>query len=193
MRKILISACFFFLTPALLIVSILFFGYLSSYSERSFLSFQKSPKVAYAAVPNSNQAYLLDNAEKDARVERIRDFLTKYDSDLAPYAEFIVETADKYSLDWRLVPVIAMQESTLCKKAPKDSFNCWGFGIYGKKVTKFSNYKEAIETVTKTLAKNYIDQGLVEPSEIMSKYTPSNSGVWAENVSYIMDRIQGSM
>ncbi|OGH02520.1 MAG: hypothetical protein A2798_02675 [Candidatus Levybacteria bacterium RIFCSPHIGHO2_01_FULL_37_17] len=190
MRKILISACFFFLTPALLIVSILFFGYLSSYSERSFLSFQKSPKVAYAAVPNSNQAYLLDNAEKDARVERIRDFLTKYDSDLAPYAEFIVETADKYSLDWRLVPVIAMQESTLCKKAPKDSFNCWGFGIYGKKVTKFSNYKEAIETVTKTLAKNYIDQGLVEPDEIMSKYTPSNDGTWAKNVASLMNGLQ---
>ena len=81
----------------------------------------------------------------------------------------------------------------LCKKIPKDSYNCWGFGIYGKKVTRFSGFEEAIDKVSKTLAQDYHAQGLEDPSEIMSKYTPSNSGVWAENVSYIMDRIQGSM
>ena len=83
-----------------------------------------------------------------------------------------------------------MQESTLCKKAPKNSYNCWGFGIYGKKVTRFDNYHIAIETVTKTLATKYKDQGLETPEQIMSKYTPSSNGSWAKGVLGFMERME---
>jgi len=58
-----------------------------------------------------------------------------------------------------------MQESNLCKKQLKDSFNCWGFGIYGKKVTRFDSYKQAIYTVTKTLANQYKAKGLKTAEE----------------------------
>jgi hypothetical protein len=188
MRKILVSATVFSLTPIILIISIIF---LSNLASGNFpIPFQKNNQVAYAALPYSNQAYFLTPDGKDARVERIRDFFVKYDSELAHYADFVVEMADKYDLDYRLVPAIAMQESTLCKKAPKDSYNCWGFGVYGKKVTRFSDYKEAIETVTKGLSLNYKEAGLVEPHEIMTKYTPSNDGTWAKNVASLMDGLQ---
>lgn len=187
MRKILLSAYVFFLTPLLLVVCLLFFEFMHTQGSDSFLSFKKSPKVLYAALPGSNSALIIKGETKDARVEVISNFLNKYKSALAPYANYIVSTADKYQLDYRLIPAIAMQESTLCKKAPKNSNNCWGFGIYGKKLTRFDNYEEAIDTVTKTLAKEYKEKGLQSPEEIMSKYTPSNNGVWAENVASLMN------
>jgi hypothetical protein len=86
-----------------------------------------------------------------------------------------------------------MQESTLCLKAPKGTNNCWGFGIYGKKRTSFDSIADAVEVVSKTLARDYHGKGLVEPAEIMTKYTPSNDGVWARNVSYVMERIEASL
>lgn len=153
------------------------------------LSFGKTPKVAYAAVPKDNQAILLTANDKDARIVAVKNFFSYYKSSLTPYADEIVKAADKYGLDYALLPAIAMQESTLCKKAPKNSFNCWGFGIYGKKVTRFSNYKEAIDTVTKTLATKYKDQGLVTPDQIMTKYTPGSDGSWAKSVSIRMEQL----
>ena len=87
-------------------------------------------------------------------------------------------------------PAIAMQESNLCKRSPENSFNCWGFGIYGQKVTRFSDYEEGIEAVTKTLALKYKADGLDTPQEIMRRYTPQSNGSWAESVEYFMDQLQ---
>lgn len=149
-----------------------------------------SKQVAYAALPIIRNFAHIDIQEKDARIEMVRQFFARYDSPLEPFAKDVVVTADKYGLDFRLIPAIAMQESTLCKKAPKDSYNCWGYGIYGKKVTRFKNYPEAINTVTKTLAVQYKKDGLHTPEEIMSRYTPSSNGSWAEGVNFVMSRLQ---
>jgi len=130
---------------------------------------------------------------QDARIEIVRQFFAKYKSPLEPFASNVVEQADKYGLDFRLIPSIAMQESNLCQKIIADSHNCWGFGIYGKKVTKFQSYPEAIETVTRTLAQNYVAGGLNTPETIMKKYTPSSNGSWANGVNYFMDRLQYSL
>lgn len=126
----------------------------------------------------------------DGRGELVRQFLTKYDSPLEPYSDFIVSMADKYGLDFRLVPAIAMQESNLCKHIPEGSNNCWGFGIYGDKIMKFSTYAEGIETVTKALAGKYKALGLHTPEEIMSRYTPSSNGSWAFGVNHFMEQLQ---
>ena len=87
------------------------------------------------------------------------------------------------------LPAIAMQESNLCKKIPEGSNNCWGWGIYGGKVTKFSNYPEAIETISKSLATKYRrSKGLVTPHEVGRLYNPSNTNNWAESVTHFMER-----
>ena len=86
-----------------------------------------------------------------------------------------------------------MQESTLCEKAPADSYNCWGFGIYSGKITRFESFEQAIETIARTLSQNYHAKGLIEPVDIMSRYTPSNTGEWADNVSYVMERISAPL
>lgn len=147
---------------------------------------------SFQAVPVAVTANAYVPQASEARVEVLSLFFKRYNSPLEKYSQKIVETADKYSIDWRLIPAIAMQESTLCKKIPKNSFNCWGFGIYGGKITRFGNYDEAIETVTKTLANKYKAVGLTEPHEIVTKYTPGSTS-WATGVSYVMDRIQASL
>ena len=192
MRKIILSTSFFIFTPILILISILYFLFLSyDYKvHHSTITHTSNNRVAFAALPSSENVFGDNIFFKDARIEIIRQFFEKYKSPLEPFAQNVVEDADKYGLDYRLLPAIAMQESNLCQKIITDSYNCWGFGIYGKNVTRFENYPEAIDTVTRTLVNNYIAGGLITPSEIMKKYTPSNNGSWAYSVSYFMSLLQ---
>jgi hypothetical protein len=83
-----------------------------------------------------------------------------------------------------------MQESGLCKHIYEGSYNCWGWGIYGNTVTRFSSYEEAIETISRGLKKNYIDKGLTTPEDIMRKYTPPSTGSWAYGVNFFLKIIE---
>ncbi|OGI80511.1 hypothetical protein A2W43_00085 [Candidatus Nomurabacteria bacterium RIFCSPHIGHO2_12_40_11] len=64
----------------------------------------------------------------------------------------MVEEADKNDLDWRLLPAIAIRESTggkfECKKA---DFNAFGWGSCK---INFSSHEEAVETVARNLGGN---------------------------------------
>lgn len=188
MGKLILLASFFVLTPFLLIFSVLYLSFLHFHNGHLY-SFGPSQKVVYAALPTTREELVIDYVENDARIVKLEDFFTKHNSPLEPYAEEIVKTADQYGIDFRLLPAIAMQESNLCKKAPVDSFNCWGYGIYGKNVRSFSGYKEGINVVTKTLAESYKGNGLHTPEEIVKKYTPSDNGKWVSSVNYFMDNL----
>lgn len=194
MKRLFLLGAYFFLTPVF--IFLLIFYQIFLYHQNSQVhskSLGQNRHIEYSAVPDKVQKATHALSAREARIEVLREFFARYNSPLEDFADHIVATADKYDLDYRLLPAIAMQESTLCKKTPADSYNCWGFGIYGNKVTRFVNFEEAIETVSKTLALNYHAQGLRNPIEIMSKYTPSNTGEWAENVSYVMSRISSSL
>lgn len=165
---------------------------LASYNKNhavSIVSFGHNNIVAYAALPTSQNTFAANISEQDGRVEKIRQFLHRYNSPLEPYAKDVVEAADEYGLDYRLIPAIAMQESNLCLKIPENSYNCWGFGIYGTNVHRFSDYKDGIYTVTRTLAKKYKTRGLVTPEQIMTMWTPSSNGSWAHSVNYFMEKL----
>jgi hypothetical protein len=191
MKKLLLLCCSFIATPLILVVCILYYSYLSQnlgnlrYSKDAY-----SSQVAFAALPGTENVVEDTVFQQDARIATLQQFLKKYNSALENYAEDIVAAADKYGLDFRLIPAIGMQESNLCKKAPKDSHNCWGFGIYGGKVTKFDSYPEAIDKVSKTLAMEYKGNGLDTTEEIMARYTPSNKGDWAKSVNYFMKQLE---
>lgn len=126
----------------------------------------------------------------DIRVANLKYFFRRYESVLYDKSEFIVKMADQYKLDYRLIPAIAMQESGLCKHIYEGSHNCWGWGIYGDKVTRFDSYEEAIETISRGLKKNYIDKGLTTPEDIMRKYTPPSTGSWAFGVNFFLKIIE---
>lgn len=191
MKKVLLLTTFFLSTPLLLIFSILFFLFIDYHNEYGslFALGRGENYVAYAAIPTAENVFEEEIEAEDARSESIRQFFSKYQSPLEPYANLIVQTADKYHFDHRLLPAIAMQESNVCKKIIENSYNCWGFGIYGSKVTTFENYPQAIDAVSKTLAKRYIQTGLDTPDEIMKKYTPSSNGSWADGVTHFMNQL----
>lgn len=153
----------------------------------------KNPRVAFAALPAASGTLKINIVSQDARLVAVKNFFKKYHSDLLPFADEVINSADKYGLDFRLIPAIAMQESGGCKNAPKNSYNCWGFGIYAKKVTRFENYAQAIDTVTKTLAKQYKANGLETPEQIMTKYTPGSNGSWARGVNQFMNQLAANL
>jgi hypothetical protein len=126
----------------------------------------------------------------DIRVANLKFFFRKYESVLYDKSEYIVKMADQYKLDYRLIPAIAMQESGLCKHIYENSYNCWGWGIYGDKVTRFGSYEEAIETISRGLKLYYVDKGLTTPEAIMRKYTPPSTGSWAFGVNFFLKAIE---
>lgn len=126
----------------------------------------------------------------DSRSANLKSFFRKYNSDLYDDAEYIVAISDKYGFDYRLLPAIAMQESNLCKYIPENSYNCWGWGIYGDQVLRFDSYREAIATVAEGIKEHYINQGLVTPESIMAKYTPPSKGSWAKGVTHFIGDLE---
>lgn len=140
-----------------------------------------------AVLPEVLGAFTYSVKSDDAIPEIVKSYLTRYNSPLLPYADYLVKTARKHDLDPRLLVAIAQQESNLCKKAPPDSHNCWGWGIHSRGTLKFPSYKEAIDAVCKGLAENYFGQGLVTPEDIMGIYTPLSKGSWAEGVQQFLD------
>lgn len=176
----------------LFIVFLMLFSLSIKYENNGYISRQEH-KPQFQALPNDTSQSSVEVTPSDARVQALDDFFEKYDSPLYGHALTIVAEADKHNIDYRLLPAIAMQESTLCKRIIKNSHNCWGFGIYGGKVTRFSNFDEAISTVTSTLAKKYVQKGLVNPHDIVKLYTPSDTGKWPQVVSLIMQKLSDSL
>ncbi len=146
----------------------------------------KSNPFAYAALPTSENVFEGSATLSDSREARLSTFLLTYHSPLAPYAQSIINKADENNIDWRLLPAIAMQETTLCKKTlPEAQFNCWGWGIYGKHVTNFASFDEAIDTISSYFAKKK-ENGIESLDEIGAIYNPSNHSNWKENVAAFM-------
>lgn len=114
------------------------------------------------------------------RAERIKKFYAKWNSPMADHAEFIVETADHFGIDWRLIPAISIVESSggiFCFKP----YNAFGWGSRG-----FANFEESIYTVTKGIATGY---GSDNPLLIAHIYCPPTAEIWGAKVSNLMSQI----
>ncbi len=124
--------------------------------------------------------------QTDARVNQLQNFLTKYDSPLAPYASNFIEMADKYQIDWKLLPAIAGVESTFGKQIPYNSYNAYGWnnGYY-----RFKSWEDSIEIVSKALREKYYNSGLDNPYKIGPIYAPP-SKTWASKVVRFMSQIE---
>lgn len=144
----------------------------------------------YASLPTELPSVSGSVEQTDARPAILRQYMDAYGSPLAPYADLIVQAADKYSLDFRLITAIAQQESNLCKVIPPESYNCWGWGITGQGTLGFTSYQDGIDQVSKGLRENYINKGFLTIDSIMSKYTPQSNGSWAFGVNQFMTDMQ---
>lgn len=155
----------------------------------SLIVFEAAPVSADSGVVSSSGQIVRPgvetNDEFDFRVVILRRFFKKYNSPLYPYADEFVETADKYGLDWRLVPAITGVESTFGKRIPYNSYNAYGWanGAYN-----FESWDESIEVVSSTLRYKYIDRGAYSVDQIGRIYAPPSS-TWAYKVKFFMRRI----
>lgn len=145
----------------------------------------------FAALPSKKSDMVTSVKTADARAEILRQYLQKYSSELEPYADLIVHQADINNFDYRWMVAIAMQESTLCRFIPENSYNCWGWGIYGDKVTRFDSYEDAITSIAPQFKRIFLqDKHLKDPYEVMKTYTPPSDGSWAEGVLLFFKQLE---
>jgi hypothetical protein len=195
MKKILLLSGFFISTTITLFGSIIFLLFLIAETiptptKHQALLGLKNSSVAYAALPTLESTIVPEIVVTDSKEEALRQFFQRYKSPLIDYTSKFIEIAQKYNLDYRLLPAIAMQETNLCAKAKENSYNCWGFGVTAKDYRFFTTYEEGIETVARTLALHYRDKlGLSKPDEIQRVYTPASNGSWADSVNYFMNML----
>ena len=91
----------------------------------------------YQALPPSISEAQEGITSSDGRIKAIEEFFNSYKSVLSTEANTFINVADKYNLDWRLLPAISMQESIGARKMIQSSYNPFGYGIYGSKILKF--------------------------------------------------------
>jgi hypothetical protein len=148
-----------------------------------FTSNPTKETIIFASLPETRLETQTSFKTADARAEIVRQYLAKHKSDLEPYSELIVQLADQYNFDYRWLVAIAQQESNLCEKIPENSFNCWGWGIYGDKVTRFESYEDALNSIAPQFKQTFLkDEHLKDPYQVMEKYTPPSDGSWAFGV-----------
>ena len=124
--------------------------------------------------------------EDKLKAQKIELFfrVNRNNAPLADYAEKFVEVANKYGLDYRLLPAIATIESSGGKNNFR-KYNAWGWGN-----KSFSSFEEGIETVGKGLKTGYIDKGRDTVEEIAPVYCPPNYKNWARSVNQFMNEIE---
>ncbi|RJQ36987.1 hypothetical protein C4559_04660 [Candidatus Microgenomates bacterium] len=163
-----------------------------------FLSFLVFPQTIFAAsmsaapkiAGNSANIEIKSNPIADDNREKIlKKFLEKYNSPLKPVAKTFIAEADKNKLDWRLVAAISGVESTFGKEIPYNSYNAWGWGIYGDNMIRFSSFDEGITVISKGLRDRYIDSwGAKDVYQIGRYYAASPT--WAQRVDYFMQKME---
>jgi hypothetical protein len=101
---------------------------------------------------SKSEEVIVDGLTQAQRAAKIDTFFTKRDnSPLAGYGLAMVEAADYYGIDWRLLPAIATIESNggkmMCntKKAEHNPFG------YGGCTIRFNDFNHAIDIVAKNL------------------------------------------
>ncbi|HLP86975.1 MAG TPA: hypothetical protein VK153_03855 [Candidatus Paceibacterota bacterium] len=113
-----------------------------------------------------------EEVARKEKADAIDSYFHKYDAPLEGYGMKFVLEAEKNDIDWRLLPAIAMRESTggkqACKKVPNSVFG------YGSCKISFNSIDESIEIVARSLGGNnpktahhYDDKTTIE---ILNKY-----------------------
>jgi hypothetical protein len=138
--------------------------------------------------PSTNAIY-----SKDSRAQKINEVYKKYNCPLEGLGDVMVYEADKNNIPWWLVAAVSFQESSCGKRSPKvsgiESYNAWGWGVYGGSVFSFDNWVRGIETVSKYFNDKFYSKGVEDTCVIMRTYTPPSNGSWCEGVNHFRDVI----
>lgn len=118
---------------------------------------------------------------KDPRLHCLRTFFANAGCPAVAYVTTFLEAADRYKLDWRLLPSISFIESTGGKAARNNNFFGWDGGR-----ASFPSPVAAIHNVGYQLAHSnlYRDKGT---DEILATYNPNAD--YAVKVKWVMRQI----
>ncbi len=146
----------------------------------ALISVEPSAKLL-AYEPKIEQKPMVDN-----RVKALKNIFSKYSSPLGEYADTFVAQADKYGVDWKLLPAISGLESSFGLYLMPGSYNGYGWGggyIY------FKDWKDGISTINKTLRENYMDKwNAHDVWSIGPIYAESKT--WSVRVNSFMNEIE---
>ena len=169
------TIAFYWLTASvILLFGVVFaFNTISTKKNSGTLSIYTSKNVfdGYLEYKTQDQflAYVEGGNSKGALVNK---FLSENNSPMTKSSGTFIKAAEKYSLDWRLLPAIAFTESTLGKKTPFGTFNAFGWGVVDNTVkgADFDSWDDAIFKVAKGLRDDYYNQGLTTLESINARY-----------------------
>lgn len=122
---------------------------------------------------------------QDTRAKAIENVFKRYDSPLVDEAKLYVTYADKYQIDWKLLPSISGLESTFGRFMMPGSHNAYGWGgghIY------FSSWEEGIDNISASLKTRYYDRGANTVETIGPIYAEAKD--WAPRVTFFMNQIE---
>jgi hypothetical protein len=147
--------------------------------------FSANTILADSSVVSTSATLRTSTAEADLRVNKLENFLSRYNSVLADYASEFVKYADENGLDWRLLPAISGVESTFGKQMINGTYNAYGWagGLY-----RFASWEDSIATISKSLKEDYLEKGAPSLSRIAKRYCPPSS-TWKYKVAYFMRKI----
>ncbi len=123
----------------------------------------------------------------DLRAAQMRVVLTKYNSPMVGLEDVLIETAEKYGLDWTLMAAIAGTESSFARRMPYECINPYGWGIYGDNKLCFTSLEGSIEGVASGLAKKYNISSL---ESIARTYNKVSTEAWISHTSFFMRKIK---
>lgn len=193
--KALMALLWFPVTVGLLAVNLILLNSLAQKANAvSNLGVARAPVAA--STFGSEQVLGASVEAGDARSLLLTQFLNENHSPLAPYANYILDRANAYKIDFRLVPAIAMCESNVGKHIPShDSYNAWGISVATGTTSgaKFPNWLYAIDWVSRYIKESYFNKGITSLTDIGAIWAPpsvAKGNSWANCVQYFMDQIQ---
>jgi hypothetical protein len=138
--------------------------------------------MAAVGVQGQTPAASQNACAADSRCEALVKFFKRYGSPLAPHAWEFVRAADRHGLDWRLLPGLAMVETTGGKYARNANVFGWNSGR-----TDFASIPAGIRHVAAQLANSKLYRGK-DLQGILKQYNPARS-TYAIRVMRFIDEL----
>lgn len=198
LHKVMVSLFMFPVTLLLVLVNL---WVLTTYSESPSITYPLNANAStegnfhLAAATGTSQVLSATIEAGDSRALLVESFLRRHNSPMAPFAGIIVEEADRFNIDYRLVPAIAMCESNAGKRMPKkDEYNAYGIAVYTGQVhgKAFTSWQHSIAWVSQYIKERYHDMGLKDLKDMGAKWAPPsvNTGhSWSKCVQSFSDEI----
>ena len=135
-----------------------------------------SPRSLYA-----ERTPAVNRCKMDMRLERLKAFFGKLDCPAKDYSVDFITAAERYDLDWRLLPSISYVESTGGKSAKNNNLFGWNSGK-----AAFASISESIHEVGRRLGRSPLYR-FKSLDQLLATYNPTDD--YAQKVKAIMQRI----